>query len=303
MTGLSHGASESPVVRVAVDARDRVGAQRAERTVVDEFDRLAGEFRRADPASLMSRWTRDPSVATSSEFNELLAVALRWQELSNGVFNVSTHRLRQVWDHAALEKCRPSIGELHELATDIARAPYRFDGHRLRQVTPCGGIDLRAIISGYVLDSAVDAAWRLCDLGALTVWTNHHIRHRGSTPTHVPLERLSARLQRHVGTLTLTDGAVVVRAGGRSRNLFDPRTGHRALGTQTVIVVAPSATTAVAVATVLTILPVNEGYEFVEALNAPGSAVGGAANTAMTVGPVRCWWFDESGRDLGNAGT
>jgi hypothetical protein len=54
---------------------------------------------------------------------------------------------------------------------------------------------------------------------------------------------------------------------------------------------------------VLTILPINEGDEFVEALNAPGSAVGGAANTAMTVGPVRCWWFDESGRDLGNAGT
>ena len=303
MTGLSHGAGESPSMRVAVDARDRVGAQRAERTVVDEFDRLAGEFRRADPASLMSRWTRDPSVVTSSEFNELLAVALRWQELSNGVFNVSTHRLRQVWDHAALEGCRPSIGELHELATDIARAPYRFDGHRLRQVTQCGGIDLRAIISGYVLDSAVDAAWRLCDLEGLTVWTNHHIRHRGSTPTHVPLERLSARLQRHVGTLQLTGGAVVVRAGGRSRNLFDPRTGHRALGTQTVIVVAPSATTADAVATVLTILPINEGNEFFEALNAPGSAAGGVANTAMTVGPVRCWWFDQSGRDLGNAGT
>jgi thiamine biosynthesis lipoprotein ApbE len=70
-----------------------------------------------------------------------------------------------------------------------------------------------------------------------------------------------------------------------------------------VIVVAPSATTADAVATVLTILPINEGYEFVGALNAPGSAVGGAANTAMTVGPVRCWWFDESGRDLGSAGT
>lgn len=156
-------------------------------------------------------------------------------------------------------------------------------------MTPCGGIDLRAIISGYVLDSAVDAAWRLCDLDALTVWTNHHVRHRGSAPTHVPLERLSAWLQGHAGALTLTDGAVFVRAGGRSRNLFDPRTGLRVVETPTVIVVAPSATSAVAVAVVLTILPITEGYEFVEALNAPGSAVGGASNTAMTVGPIRCW--------------
>ena len=81
------------------------------------------------------------------------------------------------------------------------------------------------------------------------------------------------------------------------------RTAHRVVGTQTVIVVAPSATTADAVATVLTILPINEGYEFVDALNAPGSAVGGAASTAMGVGPVRCWWFDEWGGDRGHEGT
>ncbi len=52
MADVPHGLSGSSVVHVAVDARDRVGAQRAERIVVDEFDRLAGEFRRADPAAL-----------------------------------------------------------------------------------------------------------------------------------------------------------------------------------------------------------------------------------------------------------
>jgi len=290
------------MVRVAVEARNPADAQRAERIIAGEFDRLVAEFNRDDPASLMRRWIADPSVATSSEFDELLAVALRWQQLSDGVFNVSTHQLQQVWARAALDGCRPSAGQLRDITTEIARAPYRFDGHRPRQVAHCGGIDLGAIIPGFILDCAFDAAWRLCDLDALTVWTKHRARHRGSVPMSEPLAHPNERLRRRLATLEVADGAVVVRDSSRTRDVFDPRSGIPVLGPPTAAIVSPCATTGDALATVLALQTVGEGEEFVETLNARSARSGSAASNAeATIGPIRCWWFDESGRDLGAA--
>ena len=290
-----------PNAELVVDAMDRVGAQRAERIVIEEIDRLDRMFRADDASSLMCRWIRHAPVATANEFDELLSIALRWQDLSGGVFNVSTGRLARVWEHAAADGCRPSAGELREIAVDIARAPYQFDGHLLRQVRSCGDLDLRAIVPGFIADLAVDAAWRLCDLRALTLRADTIVVHRGVASARVPLGAASEYLANR--ELPFGDAAVVTRTGSRTRNVFDPRSGQRVVDAPSVTVVASSASVAEAVATVVTVLTLTEGREFVGVLNASRSAddlVGSA--TCVAPVSVRCWWFDESGRDLGYAG-
>lgn len=201
--------SRSADVRVAVGTDDRATAHRAERIVHDEVGRLDQMFSIDDDTCMLNRWIEDPSIVTSNEFDELLSTALQWQRQSRGVFNVSTRRLRNLWEQAAAEGCRPSLGELHELAIDLADAPYRFDGHLLRQVRDCRGLDLNAIATGFIIDQASEAAWRLCDLSSLTVCAYGKIVHRGPFYIEVRIGGLANRCGT-APTLKLRDAAVAM---------------------------------------------------------------------------------------------
>lgn len=241
---------------VAVEPHEGSNAQAAEEIVHAEIGRLEQVFGIDDDTSMLNRWIVDPSTRTSNEFDELLSTALRWQRSSRGVFNVSTRRLRDLWEQAAADGCQPSPGEMHELAIDIADAPYRFEGHLLRRLRDCRGLDLSAIVTAFVVDAAVEAAsWR-CDLSGLTVSADDKIVHPGSPGIDIGIEALTDRFG-DFPTLTLRDAAVAVRlgdrrgVGGRATNVFDPLTGHRVSDGVSVAVVAPDATTADAVATML----------------------------------------------------
>ncbi len=303
----SHWPLLGTVVEVRASAAQRSDAERAERIVGDEMARLEGVFSVFDEASMLRRWTVDGTVQTSNEFDELLEMALRWQRCSRGAFNVSTRRLRHLWAAAAIDDCRPSAGELQYAAADIVSAPYRFDGHVLQQVGDCSGLDLNAIAKGYIVDLAVEAAWRVCSLDSLTVSAGGDIAHRGSRPVSVGIEDPASPLDNAAPLLTIDLHNAAVATSGSARrgvtvgterlsHVLDPRTGEPAAGSTSVTVVAPDAATADVVATIVNVMQPEEGLAFVGALNSDRTRGHPAESfDDLHAGPISCWIVDQAG--------
>ncbi len=298
------------VIEIRITAKERSNAERAERVVCEEITRLEQLFSVYDDTSMLNRWINDPSPTTCHEFDELLSVALRWQRCSRGAFNVRTRRLWSLWAGAAADGCRPSRGELHELVADMHQAPYRFDGHVLHQTGDCSGVDLNAIAKGFIVDLASEAAWRLCDLDSLTVGAGGDVAHRGPTPIQVGIENPSTLLDDAPSLLTVEVHNSAVATSGSARRgvaigkewisrIIDPRTGQPADGSASVTVVAPNATTADVVATILSVMQPEEGLAFVDTLNSSRTRGHPAESFAdVPSGPIRCWIVDRDGAVL-----
>lgn len=279
-------------------------ARRAEATVHAEVSRVERVFSIDDDTSILNRWIDDASMKTSGEFEELLATALMWQRVSRGVFNVSTRRLRNLWEQAAADGCQPSPGELHELAIDITEPPYRFDGHVLRQLRNCREVDLSAIAEGFAIDVATEAVLRRCDLTDLTVSAFDKIVHRGDVDLSVSIDAF-ADCDGVSPTVTLRNAAVALRLSkGRgplidgervATDVFDPRTARKVKGGVSVAVVAPDATTADAVATIVSIMSPEHGISFVDSLNSVGRSRHPSERSTDANSGIQCWTLDVHG--------
>lgn len=304
MTGdiaTTHWPLLGTVIDIRITAHDRSEAIRAEQVVCDEIARLEHVFSIYDDTSMLNRWIRDSSTPTSNEFDELLSIALCWQRCSRGAFNVCTRRLWDLWAQAAVDGCRPSAGELHELAEDLHEAPYRFDGHLLCQVGNCSGLDFNAIAKGFIVDLAADAAWRLCALDSLNVSAGGDVVHRGPAPIRIGIENPSTVLD---GSPPLVDidvqNCAIATSGSARRgvvvggewisHVLDPRTGQPAGGSASVTVRASDATTADVIATILCTMEPDEGLEFIAMLNTAGRRGHPAESfDDVVTGPVACW--------------
>ncbi len=297
---VEQSAGDHLVVRINAAADNLVDARRAETIVNDEIVRLGAIFDRDNETSLMHRWIAGVAATTTGEFDDLLWTALEWQRCSRGVFNVSARRLQRLWYQAALDGCQPSLGELHEIANDIADAPYRFDGHLLRQTESCHDLDLAAIVDGFIVDLAIETAWRTCDLRSLIVSARGKVVHRGDGHFELAIEG-PCDLARTTPLVTLRNAALTtLRQDGQDRRpvgrSFDPRTGQRLDSRFSVTVVAPNAATADAVATIVSVMKPDQGLAFVQALNAPSPLLHPAESfTGLVSGSIECWIVDGAG--------
>lgn len=291
-----HVPAGSDQVRVTVGADDESKASLADEIVREEIDRLGQVFTAADGTSMLDRWIDDPSVATSAEFDRLLTTAVAWQHLSRGAFNVSMRRLHDLWNRAAADDCRPSTGELHELAVEIAEAPYGVVDSALRQLRDCRGLDLSSIVDGFIIDVATDVAIHRCHLGGLTVCVDDKVVHRGPLAVDVSIAAL-VELSGRSPTFTVRDAAVtVLDASQRSSRVLDPLTGHSVDDAVSVVVVAPDATTADVVGAVVRAMPPERARAFVDSLNSPRRTRHPSEFALRTSsGPIRCWILDVEG--------
>lgn len=298
-------------IHIDTGTRTRSRVRRAEAIVHAEVNRVEQVFSIDDHTSILNRWIDDVSMTTSGEFEELLATALMWQRVSRGVFNVSTRRLRNLWEQAAADGCQPSPGELHELAIDITEPPYRFDGHVLRQLRNCREVDLSAVAEGFAIDVASEAALRRCDLTHLTISAFDKVVHRGDVDISVSIDAF-AECDGASPTVTFRNAAVALRMSkGRGQlmhgervatDVFDPRTARQVKGGVSVAVVAPDATTADAVATIVSIMAPGHGNIFVDSLNSAGRSRHPSERSTDANSGIQCWTLDNH-RVLRSTGT
>ncbi len=230
-------------------------------------------FNRTEPG----RW-----YTVTEDTAQVVDIALKVSELSNGAFDVTVGPLVELWGFGAGGTAQrvPSAD-----AINAARARVGHSAIQLRPVPPGlrkmqpVEIDLSAIAKGYAVDQVADHL-EARGITNYLVEVGGELRSAGSNPDgHVWEIGIEAPSLLHSGAVQVIGlGAAAVATSGDYRNYFeqngqryshtiDPRTGtpvqHRLAS---VTVVHPSAAWADALATAINVLGPEEGFELAQSM-------------------------------------
>lgn len=246
---------------------------------VEKVDRLMSHYR-AD--SEVSRLNEKAHIAPLVVSPETFEVLLRSDEISRdsgGAFDITVGPLIELWQKAAKENRLPRPEKIAEAR---ARVDYRKvilnkEKKTVSFAQPGISLDLGAIAKGYAMDKAIDAIRKRGATGAL-VDAGGDIYALGWRPDGKPWRikiQDPAGGDSGLGVVQLKDKAVATSGnyrrfveieGKRYSHIIDPRSGLPAEGVASVTVIAPEATLADALATVLSLLGETEGLRLVESL-------------------------------------
>jgi FAD:protein FMN transferase len=243
------------------------------------LDRLEDQFSIFRPQSELARWRRGEVGQPSIELRALLNAAAQWHRESGGVLNPAVGVLSRRWEKAADEGAVPSGEELVELAASIA-AP-RFVGDV--PIGDCTELTFHSLAKGLIIDLAMARAG--ADHGSLLVNVGGDLRHAGGAQIIVGIENPLRAYDNEppLARVRLGNAALATSGGARRgwtigdrwfSHVIDPRTGWPVEHIASASVVAADTMTADAIATVLSVLTIDDGLSFADRFNAAAYIVG-----------------------------
>ena len=279
--GISGCGSKDPVARGQARAFDstvditliginRKRAANITRTLAKEFAIMDSVWRTNPPSPLARMNTlisagSDPFAAPPSLL-PIIALAKQLSENSDGLFNPAIGNLLRAWgfqDGATPECMRPPAPDIVEqlLSDQPTMQDLHIDGFHAWSENPTVRLDLRDIRRGYALDQAIA---RLQELGirSASISNDGNIRAIGSRDGHPWSHPIRGPDGGGVfATLAIKGNEAAFTANSYQNNftwegtvyhdIIDPRSGYPAIGTASVTVVHPNASTADAAATAL----------------------------------------------------
>jgi thiamine biosynthesis lipoprotein len=269
--------SREPFLGTVASLRCAAGSRRArtaaEEAFFEELGRLERQFTLFDEHSELSRWRRDEIDTPSEHLVSLLRHGELWLARSGGVLNPAVGVIAARWAAAVAEQRVPDRSELTELASTISQSRYHVDTDgSLQRRGSCAELTFHSFAKGFLVDLAADAT---VHAGATSVVANvgGDLVHRGDGDVVVDVEdplRAYDNADR-VASLRLANQAMATSGGSRRgvmiaghwfSHVLDPRTGWPAEAVASASVVAESCVRADAIATVLSVLPPDEGLTF-----------------------------------------
>ncbi|MFI5011544.1 MAG: FAD:protein FMN transferase [Hyphomicrobiales bacterium] len=231
--------------------------------------------------SALSRLNRDGYLDDPpSDLLRLLAASERFSVLTAGAFDVTVQPLWEVYaGHFGRPGADPAGPPRTAVAAALARVGHGrvlLDARRIAFAAPGMAITLNGIGQGYITDRVVErlraagVAHALVDMGE-----THAIGdHPAGAPWTVGLEdpRAPGKVSERVH---LVDCAVATSGGygtqfdadGRFNHIFDPADGRTSWRCLSVSVIAPDATTADALSTAFTLMPLDETQRLITTLD------------------------------------
>lgn len=261
-------------------------AQGAVHSAKAELARLENKLSRFVPGGDIGRLNLSAgkeAVKISPEANEVLTGALRFSEISQGLFDITICPLMDLWDYKRASRApeKEKIRQALSLVDyrDLMQVPRR-KAFKLRKPQQC--IDLGGIGKGYAGDRCIDI---LKKHGVSSAFINlgGNVSTLGNKPDGSPW-RVGIRHPRQegrlLGAVEATGRAVVTsgdyeryfidREGKRRHHILNPLTGYPARsGLISATVVADSAMTADALSTAIFVAGMEKGLGYLEQL--PGA--------------------------------
>lgn len=254
-------------------------ARQVERLVLDELQRLEAILSTYRADSQFARWFASQGTPQPVA-PEIVAVLRRfdhWHDASRGALNPAVGILEQVWQEAERRGAPPTEDELSAARQTLRGPHWRIEAStsRVEHLTTCP-LTLNALAKGYLLDSVCDAVARSgLPVEGILINLGGDLRVQGQLDAPVaitdprqdedngvPLHRITVRDR---GVATSGNYRRGYDIGGRHySHILDPATGQPVDHVRSATVVAPTATDADALATVLSVLSPDEGIALVE---------------------------------------
>lgn len=265
-----------------VCARNTTEAERAERTVLDEIERLRRILSTRDTASEISRLNRtDGPIQCSLETLQVLGAYEQWNSRSGGAYNGQLGGLIAAWRAAEAAGVLPEKTALSRIIQEIGQPAWEIDpASRSIARRSRAPLNIDSLGKGYIIDKALALA-RAQSPGALGLLLDigGDIHAWGASTAHGGNWRIGVASPIHhednappLVRVLLADRAISTSAayergydiGGKHySHILDPRTGWPATGAVSATVVALDNTTANALATTLCVLAPTEGLRLV----------------------------------------
>jgi thiamine biosynthesis lipoprotein len=258
-------------------------AVEAAEAALDEIDHLEAQltvYRDTSEVSMLNRYAPTTSVPVEPRLFELLTLAARLSEETDGAFDISVGALIKAWGFYRRRGRVPSEQERAEVRKCIGMKRVRL-GPEQRTVhydVPGLEINLGSIGKGYALDRAAELLRRRWSIHSGLLHGGHSsILALGSEPGRSDGWAVGVRHpwapEERLGMLRVRDRALATSAatfqhleynGRKLGHILDPRTGWPAEGLGSATVLAPAAAEADALATAFFILGVDGARAYCE---------------------------------------
>ncbi len=260
-------------LEIVVEADSRLAAEQAETAVLAEIERLAAVFSTYDSRSEFSRWLAAEAqpMRVSAELFELLQACDRWQKLSGGAFQPAVDELSQLWQRAADEDRRPTAVEIAAAVARVASPAWKLEAStRTALRTSTSPLSLNAIAKGQIIDKAARLAKQASPaVRGVVVNIGGDLRSLGDAVRQVAIANpfADAENERPLTSIFVRNAGVATSGnyrrgfligGKRYSHIIDPRTGLPAGDVASATVVAATSADADALATIFSVLPVEE---------------------------------------------
>lgn len=253
-----------------------------ERRILAEIDRLETVFSVYLADSELNRWqmTRGISMPVSSDLAIVLAEAERWRGLSNGAFLPTVESLTRAWRDKQAGNDLCSLPEL-----DPSLAMWTVDLQRLTATRLTDHpASLNAIAKGYIIDQAIAVAREVEGVRQVMVNIGGDLRHWGAGAVKVDVAD-PFHTEENAPPLCAVriSNQALATSGGYRRgftvdgqwysHIFDPSDSKPASKLRVSSLIADSAMSADILATILGVLPPEDGLAFIEGLDSVGALV------------------------------
>lgn len=293
--GVQGGASGAPILRretqscmgtqwhIALYAEDASSANAGLEQAWAEIREIDKQLSHYQSDSELNQFCREAPhqdyIQVGEHLAEVLHAAADVSQKSAGYFDVTIAPVANLWRRARAKHALPKPEQLAEAREKVHWQYVQF-GKQPRQVRitkPGVKIDLGGIAKGYAVDRAI-AVLQTAGIRTALVNGGGDLRAIGTTPESQgwPVEISGIRPSDSRRTLTLHNAALATSGdawqylevdGKRYSHLIDPHTGIGSTRRMSVSVHAPTCMQADALASALSVMPVEEGLALAKRLD------------------------------------
>lgn len=242
---------------VSVPESDKEKLPEYAEAVKEVFDGLNGSMSVYKPDSEISRLNRAAGlepIAVSAPVADVLALSLKYGDISQGCFDITVAPLVRLWgfNGGVIPQEMLSMAVISEALNMVGYRHLTVSDGLAKLDKPGMMVDLGGIAKGYAVDVAYD---KLIEKGCRSMMVNlgGNMRCRGTARPDKPWTvgvRNPFDKDRIIGVITLPDGMAVATSGNYERfvtikgkqyaHIIDPRTGHPVEGMAGVTVISKS---------------------------------------------------------------
>ncbi|MDD5459773.1 MAG: FAD:protein FMN transferase [Phycisphaerae bacterium] len=274
--------------RVLVVAKDKESAVETIEAAFTELKRIEDlmTVHRESQVTLINDEASKHPVPVDNDIFYILSESIRYGELSGGSFDITVGPLVQLWKTAADTNTPPTQEQLENAQRKVGYKKLVLDPNNQTVFFAVEGmsIDLGAIAKGYAVDKVVEKIRQPSILGAM-VDLGGNIRcfgkpaggkefwNIGIQDPHV--EASDVTTQKTIFTLAFKDEAVATSGdyrrfntigGVRHSHIIDPNHPEAESKLNSVTIIAPTALTADALSTAVTVMGAEKGMSLIESL-------------------------------------
>jgi len=269
------------LARVVIYAPDAGQAQRAASGAFDrieELEDMLSDYREESELNRLAREAVRRPQAVSPELFYVLQQSRKFSELSGGAFDITIGPVVRLWREARRTKRPPAASDVEKAKALVDYRSLELDpATRTVMLTRAGmQLDLGGIAKGYAADQALEIL-KSHGIRTALVALGGDIRVSGVPPATggwgVAIENPDAGKQKPLCTVALQEGAIstsgdtqqYLESGGvRFSHIVDPGSGVGLKNAASTTVIAKDGLTADALATTLSVMPVEQGLRLVE---------------------------------------